>query len=81
MRNLLILLVLLASISNLKANETSEVCYYGLYDLDTNKELMTSDSKEYLASIEHEWQSDNYDTLIEISHCESNEVTTSKERQ
>jgi len=69
MKNLLILLVLIASISNLKA-DTYEVCYYGLYVTDTNELVLESDSKAYLESIEHEYKEQ---MTIEISQCESEE--------
>jgi hypothetical protein len=66
MKSLTIMILLTLSL-NANANETVEQCYYGLYDQDTNALIIESDSKEYLESIEHEYDET---TLIEISYCE-----------
>lgn len=77
MKNLIILLALIASISTARSSvETKEVCYYGLYDQDTNALIIESDSKEYLESIEKDYEDKDEDefTTIEISQCTSEEI-------
>ena len=77
MKNLILLLVLISFISNGQAAiETSEVCYYGLYDQDTNKLWIESDSKEYLLSIKDDYEDIQEEefTTIEISQCTSEEI-------
>jgi Fe-S cluster assembly iron-binding protein IscA len=71
MKSLTIMILLTLSL-NANANETVEQCYYGLYDQDTNALIIESDSKEYLESIESDYQDEsmNETTLIEISYCE-----------
>jgi hypothetical protein len=51
--------------------DTKEICYFGLYNQDTNELLIESDSKEYLISIEHEYEES---TTLEISQCDSEEI-------
>jgi len=69
--NKLLMMILLTISLNATAND-SEQCVYGLYNQDNNELIIESDSKEYLESIERDYQDEsmNETTLIELSYCE-----------
>lgn len=76
MKNLIILLSLIASISTAKSATitVNEFCYYGIYNQDNNQLLLEGDDESYLRSIEHEYQTEEVSTTIEITSCENEEI-------
>ena len=71
MKTLLFIITMYILTTVAQAND-AEQCIYGLYNQDNNELIIESDSKEYLESIERDYQDEsmNETTLIELSYCE-----------